>query len=172
MELVPAYDLETVKNRYIDVIDHTPGIERHARRQYGRHPTEQGLRSYIGNGEMYLLMLQGAFAGMAAVVICQGREYEAVSWAEKLENLRSRPFICWLSVRNTGEDPWAARSLTWRVNWQSSTERKRCASMCRDRIFPRSECMKKPDLFAGKKQRWYAENTGWTDFLLYEKKLT
>ena len=86
MELVLAYDFETVKSRYIDVIDHTAGIKQYARWEYGRHPTEQGLRSYIENGEMYLLLVQGDIVGMVAVVMSQEQEYEDVPWTKKLEN--------------------------------------------------------------------------------------
>ncbi len=172
MELVPAYDFETVKNRYIDVIDHTPGIERHARWQYGRHPTEQGLRSYIENGEMYLLMLQGAIAGMAAVVMCQGREYEAVSWAEKLEN-HEVATVHLLAVcpeyrgRSLGS---AILDLAGELAKQHGKKALRLDVLGSN--LPAQRMYEKAGFVCRGKQRWYAENTGWTDFLFYEKKLT
>ena len=55
MNLVRAYDLETVKGHYINVIENTPEIEKYARWVYGKHPTDEALRSFIENGEMYLL---------------------------------------------------------------------------------------------------------------------
>ena len=69
MRLKPAEDLEIVRTKYIDVINNTPGIDRHARWVYGKHPDDDLLRSYIENGEMYLLMDDGQVAGMAAIVM-------------------------------------------------------------------------------------------------------
>ena len=71
MNLVRAIDLETVKAHYINVIENTPEIEKYARWVYGKHPTDEGLRAYIENGEMYLLTDQGTVAGMVAVVMHQ-----------------------------------------------------------------------------------------------------
>ena len=43
MNLVRAFDLETVKAHYINVIENTPGIEKYARWVYGKHPTDETL---------------------------------------------------------------------------------------------------------------------------------
>ena len=76
MKLVKAHDLETVKRHYINVIENTPEIEKCARWVYGKHPTDEALRSYIENGEMHLLTDQGNIAGMVAIVMSQGQDYE------------------------------------------------------------------------------------------------
>ena len=86
MNLVRAYDLETVKGHYINVIENTPEIEKYARWVYGKHPTDEALRSFIENGEMYLLADGGTVAGMVAIVMHQGTDYEDIPWTEKLEN--------------------------------------------------------------------------------------
>lgn len=86
MNLVRAYDLETVKGHYINVIENTPEIEKYARWVYGKHPTDEALRSFIENGEMYLLADGGTVAGMVAIVMHQGPDYEDIPWTEKLEN--------------------------------------------------------------------------------------
>ena len=56
MKLIQTKDFETVKRKYIEIIENTPEIEKHARWVYGKHPHDELLRSYIENGEMYLLM--------------------------------------------------------------------------------------------------------------------
>ena len=87
MNLVQAYDLEIVKGHYINVIENTPEIDKTARWVYGKHPTDEGLRSYVENGETYMLMDdQDTVAGMVAIVMHQGADYEDVPWAERLEN--------------------------------------------------------------------------------------
>ena len=50
MNLVKVHELETVKEHYIKVIENTPEIEKYARWVYGKHPTDEGLKSYIKNG--------------------------------------------------------------------------------------------------------------------------
>ena len=79
-------EFEAVKKKYQDVAEHTPEIRRYARWEYGKHPTDEGIRRYIDNGEMYLLMNGDEIAGMTAVVMYQERDYEAVQWAEMLDN--------------------------------------------------------------------------------------
>ncbi len=86
MNLVWACDLETVKGHYINVIENTPEIEKYARWVYGKHPTDEALRSYIENGEMYLLSDGGTVAGMVAIIMHQGLDYDNIPWTEKLEN--------------------------------------------------------------------------------------
>ena len=55
MHLVNTDDFETVKGKYIDVIENTPDIEKYARWIYGKHPTDESLKAYIDRGEMYVL---------------------------------------------------------------------------------------------------------------------
>ncbi len=68
-------EFEAVKKKYQDVAEHTPEIRRYARWEYGKHPTDEGIRRYIDNGEMYLLMNGDEIAGMTAVVMYQERDY-------------------------------------------------------------------------------------------------
>ena len=128
MNLVRAYDLETVKGHYINVIENTPEIEKYARWVYGKHPTDEALRSFIENGEMYLLADGGTVAGMVAI-----------------------RFTFWLSARNTGEEPSAIRSLNWPVNWQSNKGREQYVLMCWNPTIRPGIYMKRMDLFFGGK---------------------
>ncbi len=172
MELIPAYDFETVKKRYIDVIDNTAGIEKYARWVYGKHPTEKGLRSYIENGEMYLLTDQGNIAGMVAVVMGQGQDYETVSWAEKLENDE----IATLHLLAVCPE-YQGRSLGHTIldlagELAKQYGKKAIRLDVLESNLPARRMYEKAGYAYRGKRRWYAENTGWTDFLLYEKELT
>ena len=69
MHLVNTDDFETVKGKYIDVIENTPDIEKYARWIYGKHPTDESLKAYIDRGEMYVLTDGEEIAGMAAVAM-------------------------------------------------------------------------------------------------------
>ena len=47
MQLVRTSDFETAKKAYLGVIENTPQIEKHARWVYGKHPTDEMLKTYI-----------------------------------------------------------------------------------------------------------------------------
>ena len=171
MNLVRAFDLETVKAHYINVIENTPGIEKYARWVYGKHPTDEALRSYIENGEMYLLMDQGTVAGMVAIVMHQGPDYEDIPWAEKLENdqvatlhlLAVCPEYRGRALGNT--------ILELAGELAKQQEKKAVRLDVLESNLPAQRMYEKVGFVYRGKQHWYAENTGWTDFLLYEKPL-
>ena len=171
MNLVRAFDLETVKAHYINVIENTPGIEKYARWVYGKHPTDETLRSYIENGEMYLLTHQGTVAGMVAIVMHQGPDYEDISWAEKLENdqvatlhlLAVCPEYRGRALGNT--------ILVLAGELAKQQEKKAVRLDVLESNLPAQRMYEKVGFVYRGKQHWYAENTGWTDFLLYEKPL-
>ncbi len=172
MELVPAHDFESVRNGYIDVIDHTAGIEQYARWEYGKHPTDEGLRSHIENGEMYLLTDQGRVAGMAVLVMGQGKEYEAVPWAEKLENDEVATLHLLAVCPEYRGRSLGSTILELACELAKQRGKKAMRLDVLESNLPARHLYEKAGFVYRGKQRWYAENTGWEDFLLYEKKLT
>lgn len=171
MNLVQAHDPETVKGLYISIIENTPEIEKYARWVYGKHPTDEGLRSYIENGEMFLLMDGGTVAGMVAIVMHQGADYEDVPWAERLENdqvatlhlLAVCPEYRGRTLGNT------ILELAGELAKQQGKKALRLDVL--ESNLPAQRMYEKAGYEYRGKQHWYAENTGWTNFLLYEKSL-
>ncbi len=86
MRLVLTDDFDTVKSKYIDVIENTPKIHRHAHWEYGKHPSDELLKFYIDRGEMYFLSEGENIAGMTVISMCQGDDYRNISWQEDLKN--------------------------------------------------------------------------------------
>jgi ribosomal protein S18 acetylase RimI-like enzyme len=172
MNLVQAHDIETVKKLYINVIENTPEIDKTARWVYGKHPTDEGLRSYIENGEMFLLTDRDTVAGMVAIVMHQGTDYEDIPWAEKLENdqvatlhlLAVCPDYRGRALGNT------ILELAGELAKQQGKKALRLDVL--ESNLPAQRMYEKAGYEYRGKQRWYAENTGWTNFLLYEKSLT
>lgn len=151
MNLVRAYDLETVKGHYINVIENTPEIEKYARWVYGKHPTDEALRSFIENGEMYLLADGGTVAGMVAIVMHQGPDYEDILWTEKLENDQVATLHLLAVCPEYRGDLLAIRFLNWPVNWQNNKGREQYVLMCWNPTVRPGICMKRMDLFSGGK---------------------
>ena len=79
MQLELARDFEAIKDKYRQVSENTPEMDRYARWIYGQHPTESLLQKYLEEGELYVLRDGTEIAGMMAVVMYQGQDYEAVS---------------------------------------------------------------------------------------------
>ena len=171
MNLVQANDLETVRARYISVIENTPEIEKYARWVYGKHPTDEGLKSYIENGEMYLLMDQGTVAGMVAIVMRQETDYEDIPWTEKLENDQVATLHI-LAVCPEYRGRALGSTILELAEELAKQQGKRAMRLdVLESNLPAQRMYEKAGYVYRGKQRWYAENTGWTNFLLYEKSL-
>jgi hypothetical protein len=61
MKFIQTDDFETVKSKYIDVIENTPDIEKYARWIYGKHPTDEMIKTYIENKE-WIMIVKSAYA--------------------------------------------------------------------------------------------------------------
>ena len=169
MHLIQTDDFETVKRKYIDVIENTPDIEKYARWVYGKHPTDESLKAYIDRGEMYVLMEGEEVAGMAVVEMGQGDDYLSISWKDDL----SDDEVATVHLLAVCPDH-RGRSLGIRI-----LEEAMCIAVRNGRKALRLDLLKS-NLPAQKmydkagfayrgEQRLYAENTGMSDFLYYEK---
>ena len=171
MDLIQAHDLETVKEHYIKVIENTPGIDKTARWVYGKHPTDEALRSYIENGEMFLLTDRDTVAGMVAIVMHQGTDYEDILWAEKLENDQVATLHL-LAVCPEYRGRALGNMILELAGELAEQQGKKAVRLdVLESNLPAQRMYEKAGYVYRGKQRWYAENTGWTNFLLYEKSL-
>ena len=171
MFLIPAVDLETVKEKYIDVIEKTPGMEHTARWVYGKHPDDKLLSDYINNGEMYLLMDDDKVAGMVAIVMHQEPDYEPVSWEEKLANdevatLRLLTVCMEYRGRSLGN-----RILEEAIRISEENGKKALRLDTLKSNLPAQHMYDRAGFSFRGEQRLYEESLGWADFYYYEKTL-
>ena len=102
----------------------------------------------------------------------QGTDYEDIPWAEKLENdqvatlhlLAVCPDYRGRALGNT------ILELAGELAKQQGKKALRLDVL--ESNLPAQRMYEKAGYEYRGKQRWYAENTGWTNFLLYEKSLT
>ncbi len=171
MQLVLTKDFESVKNKYIDVINNTPELEKHARWVYGQHPTDEMIKSYIENGEMYLFYDCETVAGMVALVMGQGKDYEAVSWVLPVSGNEV------LTLHMLAVCPeYQGRAIGGKIIEAAAGLARSCGKkvLRLDALasnLPAQKMYEKAGFLYRGKQFLYAENTGWTDFLFYEKVL-
>ena len=86
MQLVLAGALAMVREKYIEVIEHTKDMNIHARWIYGQHPSDTLIQTYIDRKEMYLLMDGQNVAGMTAIAMYQGEDYHEILWSQNLKD--------------------------------------------------------------------------------------
>ena len=168
MNLVLADELNIVRAKYIEVIENTPDIKKHARWVYGQHPTDMLLQSYIDNHELYLLMDGDITAGMVALVMHQGKDYEAVDWTKQLAN----DDVATLHLLAVCPD-YRGRGLADTIIDESIAISKANGkkSLRLDTLktnLPAQHIYEKYGFKYRGTQHLYAKNTGWTDFLFYE----
>ena len=171
MKLVPAEDFESVKAKYIEVIESTPGIEQHARWCYGKHPTDERLRAHISNGELCLLMDGEEIVGMVVIVPRQEQEYEAIAWAEPLANDQVA-VLSLLAVCPAYQGRGLGREILDHAEELAASMGKKALRLdVLKSNLPAQHMYESAGFSYRGTQHLYAENTAWTDFLYYEKAL-
>ena len=154
------------------MIEHTPGIGKFARWVYGKHPTDESLRTHIGNGEMYVLTDGDQIAGMAAIVMHQKPDYEPVEWKEKLANDQVATLHLLAVCPGYRGRELGSTILEKAIGLAKQAGKKAMRLDVLESNLPARHLYEKAGFILRGKQRWYAENTGWIDFLLYEKTLS
>ena len=168
MQLVLASDYAVVREKYIEVIEHTKNMDIHARWIYGKHPTDVMIQSYIDRQEMYLYMDGQNIAAMEAITMYQGEDYHEIIWSQNLKD----------------DEVASLHILTVAPGYQGKGVSKRMIADIISLVKKNGKKAIRLDALAsntparrlyGKlgfeyrgKQNLFAENTGWTDFLYYE----
>ncbi|MGN0369439.1 MAG: GNAT family N-acetyltransferase [Butyrivibrio sp.] len=168
MELVLAGNLDIVREKYIEVIEHTKDMNVHARWIYGQHPTDAMIQSYIDGQEMYLFMDGQNIAGMTAITMYQGEDYHEVIWSQ---NLKDDEVACLHIFTVTPEYQRKGTSKRMMAEIISLATQKGKKAIRLDTLAsnaPAQNMYEKLGFRYRGKQNLYAENTGRTDFLYYE----
>lgn len=161
-------DFEKIKNAYIDIAENTPDIDKYARYEYGKHPNDEEITEYIADGNMYMLMDHDTVAGVIAMTTFQGEEYHPIKW--KIRTLDDEVMVLHL----LGIVPSYQGKGVGKIMIRKALElaREKSLKVCRlDTLasnIPAQRFYEKLGFTYCGKQHWYAENTGWTDFYLYE----
>ena len=171
MQLEHTNEFEKVKAAYIDVISNTPDFAEHCRWEYGKHPSDEVLRAYIRNGEMYVLKDNGEIAGMVAITMYQGTDYETVSWAEALENDQVA-VLHLLAVPPAFQGrSLGAAMITDALALAKNAGKKALRLDTLKTNRPAQHMYEKAGFSMRGEQCIFMENRGWFNFLYYEKEL-
>lgn len=164
MQLILADDLALVREKYIEVIEHTKDMKIHARWIYGQHPTDTMLQSYIDSREMYLYMDGKNIAGMAAITMYQGADYQEILWNQNL-NDDEVASLHLLTVTPDYQGKGVSKKMMEAIVSLAMENGKKAIRL--DTLasnIPARHMYEKLGFAYRGKQNLYAENTGWTDF--------
>ena len=161
-------DYESIIAFYDDVIERTPKIEKHARWQHGKHPTADGIKSYVNEGCMYLYKEQDTIVGAMALTMYQGADYHAIGWSRQVQD-DEVSVIHILAVspdkQGTGIGSEMVREA---INLAKAKGMKSIRLDALATNTPAHKIYERLGFVYKGKQHLYAENTGWTDFFFFE----
>jgi ribosomal protein S18 acetylase RimI-like enzyme len=161
-------DCDAVISFYNDVTDRTPEMERFARWQKGKHPTTEGIRAYIEEGDMYLYKENGMIVGAMALTMYQGEDYHAIEWSQLVQD-NEAAVIHILAVspdlqgKGIGSEMIREAIHLAQTNGMKAIRLDALASNT-----PAHRIYKSLGFEYRGQQHLYAENTGWTDFYFFE----
>ncbi|MCI1225901.1 MAG: GNAT family N-acetyltransferase [Atopobiaceae bacterium] len=162
-------DLTSVRALYRDVIDQTPQLDQHARWKHGLYPTDALFASFIEDGSMYLLADGGTVVAAMAMSMGQEEDYHEVPWQVDAAD-DEVAVIHLLAVRPSRQGQGLASRMIDEAVRLAQDEGKRAVRL--DALATNTPAQR---LYASKgfqprgRQNLYAENTGWTDFLFFER---
>lgn len=161
-------DYDSIIAFYDDVIERTPEIEKHARWQHGKHPTADGIKSYVNEGYMYLYKEQDTIVGAMALTMYQGADYHAIGWSRQVQD-DEVSVIHILAVspdkQGTGIGSEMVREA---INLAKAKGMKSIRLDALATNTPAHKIYERLGFVYKGKQHLYAENTGWTDFFFFE----
>lgn len=173
MELIraSAADFPKIAAYYRFVIDNTENMAACCRWIYGLHPTDALLQGYINDGAMYYTERNGEILSAAAVTMRQGDEYHLDCWGAALSDEQvAAVHILGVNPRyprqGIAKDTMAAIE---RLAAENGKRAIRLDSLLTNK--PAHAMYRSIGFSIVAEKRWYAANTGFTDFVLFEKLL-
>ncbi len=170
LELATQKDFETIIAFYDDVTERTPEMATYARWSKGKHPTVEGIRTYINEDSIYLYREYGAIVGAMAITMYQGEDYHAIEWTQQVDDNKVA-VIHILAVSPDSQGKGIGSEMireAIRMAESKGMQAVRLDALASNT--PAHKIYKCLGFNYRGKQHLYAENTGWTDFYFFEYK--
>ena len=161
-------DLDSVLAFYGDVMDRTPEIARYARWQKGKHPTPEGIKTFIEEGSLYLRREKGVIIGAMAFPMHQGEEYHAIAWSRNVAD-DEVAVIHLLAVSPDYQSSGIGTEMVLEAIQLAQNQGMKAIRL--DALAsntPAHRLYERLGFVNRGVQHLYAENTGWTDFFFFE----
>lgn len=161
-------DIEKIQEFYKFVADNTENMDKYGRWIYGQHPTNDMIEGFIQNKCMYFAEDDGMITASAAVTFYQNEDYHLVQWNvdAKDDEVAVIHILC-INLKKQGCG--LAKSIMKEIIALAKTKRMKAVRL--DALCCNTPAHK---LYEGLGfvrcgiQNWYASNTGYIVFYLYE----
>lgn len=170
MELVRCLpdQFEEITDFYKYVISNTPDMEQFGRWIYGKHPTDKMILSYIESGYMYYAKDKEKMIAAVALTPFQTGEYHEVAWNADLDD--EEVFVVHIlcvdpKLRGSGVAKNIMEHIIELAKGMGMKAIRLDALCCNE---PAKKLYEKCGFTMTGTQNWYADNTGYIDFCLYE----
>ena len=161
-------DLPGLLDFYQHVIRETEDIAIHARWEYGKHPTEALIADYVRRGMMFVAEDGAEIDAAVAVTPFQTEDYHGVDWQVDLaDDEVAAVHILAVNPRRQGRG--YARAMMREIIDLAKDMGKKAVRL--DALACNLPAHRLYESLGFQKRgvcRWYAENTGWFDFYLFE----
>ena len=164
-------NFEKIAAFYRYVIDNTPTMPQYCRWIYGLHPSDELLHRYIGEGAMFYTERDGEMLSVLVIVPHQDEDYHEVQWGADLSDDEV------VTLHIFGVDPAHRGQGLARQTMAAVEEYARRIGKKAVRLDTLESNLASQSLYTSigyvrrDVKRWYARNTGWDNFILYEKLL-
>lgn len=170
MELIRcrSSQFEEIADFYKYVIDNTPNMEQYGRWVYGQHPTDEMILSYVNSGYMYYVEDKRKIIAAVALTPFQTSDYHEAAWSADLDDdevLVVHILCVDPKLQGTGVSKRIMDSVIELAGSMNMKAVRLDALCCNE---PAKRLYEKCGFTKGGTQNWYADNTGWIDFCLYE----
>lgn len=161
-------ELPRILDYYQFVIRETDDTYRYARWVYGKHPTEEMLTYYVRQGMMYYTEEGGSITAAVAVTPYQTDDYHETDWQTEL-NDDEVAVVHILAVNPRFRNCGLAKSIMKDVCSLAKSMGLKAVRL--DALACNLPAHRLYESLGFQKRgtcHWYAENTGWYDFYLFE----
>ena len=161
-------DFDRITEYYKFVIDNTLGMKTYCPWIYGKHPTDEMIKNYIDSGYMYFFEDNSQIVAAAVLTPFQDEDYSSVNWSVSLK-ADEVSVIHLLCVNPKYQGRGISKKLIESLIDIAKRDSKKGIRL--DALYTNTRAHSLYEGMGFKKcdvKNWYAGNTGWTDFYLFE----
>lgn len=168
LQRVEVNEFSGILEVYMDIIDKTTDMEKHACWKKGLHPTDAAIMEYIKRGSMYKYITDDNIAGVLVITMNQDEDYHEIDWG--IDTKDSDVAV----VHLLGVNPKYQKKGIGSTMIEETIEFARLLGKKAVRLdalasnTPAQHMYQKTGFMYRGKRNQYADNTGWTDFYFYE----